>query len=140
MRFAILVAASLFLMAGVAVAQVTENVRIVMTFWDRVSAGDVEAAMTLLAPNAEFGNPDSPTVGAERIRRDLESMVADGQTFTTSNLVDQGDGRVTYDYEIWKDGAVVLSGTDGVTIVWGGLIVFDGTEDNVPARFKGASA
>ena len=57
----------------------------------------------------------------------------DGSTFNLSNFRNT-DGTIVYDYEVLQGGTVLDKGTNGLTIVKDGLIVFDGTEETLPAR------
>jgi hypothetical protein len=57
----------------------------------------------------------------------------DGITFNLSNFRNT-DGTMVYDYEVLQGGNVLAKGTNGLTLVKDGLIVFDGTEDTAPAQ------
>jgi hypothetical protein len=66
-------------------------------------------------------------------RASLEGLAADNISFNISKP--RGlDGRLIYDYEVLQSGTLLDQGTNGLTIVKDGKIVFDGTEDTEPGR------
>lgn len=96
--------------------------------------GKIDEAMAFLAPDAIFINPTGSYPTLEAIRASLVAGATDGLTFDLSNFREQ-NGRVVYDYKV-KSGADLLdSGSDGLTIVKAGKIIFDGTERTDPGTF-----
>jgi hypothetical protein len=83
--------------------------------------------MAYLAPDAVFANPTGRYTTPAEIRASLEGLAKDGITFELDNFRTT-DGRVVYDYQVLLGSELLDSGTDGLTIVRDGLIVFDGTE------------
>jgi hypothetical protein len=126
-----------FVAMGAAQAAPTANIKIAATFWDLVSAGDVAGAMAYVDPQAEFRSSGDVYSGPAQIQPVLEGYVAAGYKFHMTHLVDDGTGRIAYWYEVYdKAGTSTVSyGLDGLTIVRGGHLVFDGTTANVPAKF-----
>lgn len=105
----------------------TDPLTIVQDYYAAINTGDVDAAMAFVSPDAVFFNPSGFYNTPEEIRASLEQGVNDHATFDLSNFRVDG-GRVLYDYKILVNGSSVESGTDGLTIVESGQIVFDGTE------------
>jgi ketosteroid isomerase-like protein len=106
---------------------------VVQRYYDAINARDLDLAMYFIASDAVFINPTGTYEGAEAIRGSLEGLVADNITFNISKP--RGlDGRIIYDYEVLQSGTLLDQGTNGLTIVKDGKIVFDGTEDTEPGR------
>lgn len=105
----------------------SEAARLVQQYYEALNRQDLDTAMSFIAADAVFINPTGSYTGAEEIRASLEAQFRDGITFELSNYRDT-DGRVVYDYKVLIGGEVVETGTNGLTIVKDGLIVFDGTE------------
>jgi hypothetical protein len=57
----------------------------------------------------------------------------DGITFDLSNFRNM-DGKVVYDYKVMQGSNLLDQGTNGLTVVKDGKIVFDGTEDTLVAQ------
>lgn len=104
-----------------------ENVYVVQRYYAAVNAKDTDKAMSYLASNAVFANPTGKYTTPAEIRASLDGLAKDGISFELSNFSEQA-GRVVYDYKVLMGSDVLDSGTDGLTIVQDGLIVFDGTE------------
>lgn len=104
---------------------------VVQRYYQALNAKDVDLAMSFVAADAVFANPTGQYTGAAEIRPSLEGLVKDGITFELTNLR-PSDGRVVYDYRVLQGEALLDSGTDGLTIVNDGRIVFDGTERTEP--------
>lgn len=107
-------------------AQAQDPVTVVQTYYDAYNNKDVDAAMENIAADAIFINPIGTFKGADEIRAHLQSIINDDLKFELSNFVND-NGRVTYGYEVIIGGETVETGTDGLTIVKDGKIVFDGT-------------
>lgn len=137
MRAASLGAMVLLITIGAALAAPTENIRIASTFWDLVSAGDIAGAMAYVDPQVEFRSGTDVYSGPDQVRTVIEGYAAEGYQFHMTHFEDDGAGRIAYWYEVYdKAGtAIVASGTDGLTIVRAGHVVFDGTTANVPPKF-----
>jgi len=110
-----------------------EQVWVVQKYYEAVNAKDLDLAMSFIASDALFINPTGTYEGAEAIRASLEGLNTDGITFDLSNFRNT-DGTIVYDYEVLQGGNVLDQGTNGLTVVKDGLIVFDGTEETVPAQ------
>jgi hypothetical protein len=57
----------------------------------------------------------------------------DGIIFDLSNFR-KTDGKVVYDYKVMQGTNLLDQGTNGLTVVKDGKIVFDGTEDTLTAQ------
>ncbi len=105
-----------------------DPVAIVQMYYAALDAQDIELAMSYIAPTAEFANPTGKYTTTAEIRASLEGLFKDGITFELSNFRTTDGGRVVYDYKVLLGDELLDSGTDGLTIVKDGLIIFDGTE------------
>lgn len=94
--------------------------------------GQIDEAMRFLAPNAIFINPTGSYLTLAAIRDSLAAGATDGITFDLTNFREQG-GRVVYDFKVKIGDELLDVGTDGLTIVQDGLIIFDGTERTEPS-------
>ena len=106
---------------------------VVQRYYQALNAKDVELAMSFVASDALFINPTGTYESADAIRESLAGLNKDGITFDLSNFRDT-DGRVVYDYKVLQGGNLLDQGTNGLTIVKDGKVVFDGTEDTFVAR------
>src|SRR5262245_35369841 len=104
----------------------SDEVRVVEDFYAAVNAKDVETAMKYVAETAVFINPTGTHRSIAAVKDYLERH--QDVTFEHTNFRAEGR-RVVYDFVV-KDsvGRVVSEGTDGLTVVEDGQIVFDGTE------------
>ncbi len=102
-------------------------------YYEAVNAKKLDLAMSFIASDALFINPTGTYEGADAIRESLEGLNTDGITFDLSNFRNT-DGTIIYDYEVLQAGNVLDKGTNGLTMVKNGLIVFDGTEDTVASQ------
>jgi len=100
---------------------------VVQRYYQALDAKDVDLAMSFVASDAVFINPTGTYEGASAIRKSLEGINTDGITFDLDNFQNT-DGRVVYDYKVKQGTNLLDQGTDGLTIVKDGKIVFDGTE------------
>lgn len=113
--------------------EAAEQIWVVQKYYEALNAKDLELAMSFIAPDALFINPTGTYEGADAIHESLAGLNADGITFDLSNFRNT-DGTIAYDYEVLQGGNVLDKGTNGLTIVKDGLVVFDGTEETLPAR------
>lgn len=111
--------------------EAAENVWIVQRYYAAVNAGDIDAAATFIADDAVFINPTGSFEGTAEIVKSLREQATEGLTFELSNFHEQ-NGRVVYDYIVKAKGDILDKGSDGLTIVNAGQIVFDGTEMTEP--------
>jgi ketosteroid isomerase-like protein len=110
-----------------------ENIWVVQRYYDALNNGDVDSAARAIAEDAVFINPTGNYQGKAAIVASLRAQIEEGLTFELSNFREQG-GRVAYDYIVKAGGAVLDTGSDGLTIVKDGQIIFDGTERSEPAQ------
>jgi len=99
---------------------------VVQAYYDALTAEQLDTALAFVADDAIFFNPIGLFSGAAEIREHLQNEVIGSLTFDLSNLQADG-GKVTYAYEVIQNGSTVDVGTDGLTVVQNGKIVFDGT-------------
>ncbi len=105
-----------------------EQIWVVQKYYEALNAKKLDLAMSFIASDALFINPTGTYEGAEAIRESLTGLNADGITFDLSNFRNT-DGKIIYDYKVLQGGNLLDQGTNGLTIVKDGMIVFDGTED-----------
>jgi ketosteroid isomerase-like protein len=110
-----------------------EQVWVVQKYYEALNAKKLDLAMSFIASDALFINPTGTYEGADAIRASLEGLNTDGITFDLSNFRNT-DGTIIYDYEVLQGGNVLDKGTNGLTMVKDGKIVFDGTEDTVASQ------
>lgn len=106
---------------------------IVQRYYQALNAKDVELAMSFVASDAVFINPTGTYEGADAIRESLAGLNKDGITFDLSNFRNT-DGKVIYDYKVLQGGNLLDQGTNRLTVIKDGQVVFDGTEDTFVAR------
>lgn len=123
-----ILAAGFSTLAGAAPAAQATPTSIVQDYYAAYNAGDIDKALTYLADDVVFINPTGAYMGKASARKNLETIKKDGLTFELSDFND-ADGRVTYAYKVIIGGNAVENGTNGLTIVKNGKIVFDGTTD-----------
>lgn len=104
-----------------------EQIWVVQKYYEALNAKNLELAMSFIAGDALFVNPTGTYEGADAIRESLKGLNTDGITFDLSNFRNT-EGRVVYDYKVVQGANLLDQGTDGLTVVKDGLIVFDGTE------------
>jgi ketosteroid isomerase-like protein len=122
--------------SGAANVQISEaitidSISVVKDYYDAFNKKQVEAAMNYLADDVLFINPTGTYEGKSQIQKHLQELANEGLSFDLSEFKDEG-GRVTYAYKVLQNGQVLDEGTDGLTIVKSGKIVFDGTETTEP--------
>ena len=108
-----------------------EQIWVVQEYYEALNAKNLDLAMSYIASDAVFINPTGTYEGADSIRESLAGLNTDGITFDLSNFRNT-DGTIVYDYEVLQGGNVLDKGTNGLTIVKDGKVVFDGTEDTAP--------
>ena len=108
-----------------------EQIWVVQKYYEALNAKNLDLAMSFIASDALFINPTGTYEGADAIRESLAGLNTDGITFDLSNFRNT-DGTIVYDYEVLQGDNVLDKGTNGLTIVKDGRIVFDGTEDTAP--------
>lgn len=126
-------AAALFvaLFGSVNLARAGADADLVAAYYAALNAKDMDKAMSFIAPDAVFSNPNGTFTGAAEIRKSLQNGFDAAVTFKLTNFRET-DGRVVYDYEVLIAGDSVETGADGLTILKGGKVVFDGTERSEP--------
>lgn len=113
--------------------QSAENIWVVQRYYERLNARDIDSAGRFVADDALFINPTGRYAGKAAIVASLGEQAKGGLSFDLSNFREQG-GRVAYDYVVKVNGEPVEKGSDGVTKVKDGKIVFDGTAATEPAQ------
>ena len=110
-----------------------EQIWVVQKYYAALNASNLDLAMTYIAPDALFINPTGTYEGAEAIRESLTGLNTEGITFELSNFRNT-EGKIVYDYKVMQGGNLLDQGTNGLTVVKDGLVIFDGTEDTFVAR------
>ena len=110
-----------------------EQIWVVQKYYEALNTKKLDLAMSFIAPDALFINPTGTYEGADAIRESLAGLNTDGITFDLSNFRNT-DGTIVYDYQVLQSGNVLDKGTNGLTVVKDGLVVFDGTEETFVAR------
>jgi len=110
-----------------------EQIWIVQKYYDALNAKNLDLAMTYIAREAVFINPTGTYEGPDAIRDSLAGLNTDGITFELSNFRNT-TGSVLYDYKVMQGSNLLDQGTNGLTVVKDGKIVFDGTEDTFVAQ------
>lgn len=113
--------------------EAAEQIWVVQKYYEALNAKNLDQAMLFIAPDALFINPTGTYEGTESIRESLAGLNKDGIIFNLSNFRNT-DGSIVYDYEVVQGGNVLDKGTNGLTVVKAGLVVFDGTEETFVAR------
>ena len=111
--------------------QSAEEIWIVQEYYEALNARNLDLAMAFIASDAVFINPTGSYEGAQAIRESLAGLNTDGVTFDLSNFRNT-EGRIVYDYKVMQGNNLLDQGTNGLTIVKDGLVIFDGTEDTDP--------
>jgi limonene-1,2-epoxide hydrolase len=129
---------SLALLAGVAVglagtvcggaqSACRDPVQVVKAFFDALNAHQINKAMSYVSSKAVFDEPIGTFTGRAEIRGLLQREVKDQITVHHSNFRVHG-GRVIYDFRLTQYPiGIIATGTDGLTIVKDGKIVWDGS-------------
>ena len=104
-----------------------EQIWIVQKYYEALNAKKLDFAMSFVAGDAVFINPTGTYKGESAIHESLKSLNTNGITFDLSNFRNT-NGKVVYDYKVMQGTNLLDQGTDGLTMVKDGKIVFDGTE------------
>ena len=113
--------------------EAAEQIWIVQKYYEALNARNLDLAMSYIARDAVFINPTGTYEGAEAIRESLAGLNQDGITFDLSNFRNT-DGKIIYDYKVMQSGNLLDQGTNGLTIVKDGIVVFDGIDNTVSIR------
>ena len=105
-----------------------EQIWVVQKYYEGLNAKKLDLAMSFIAPDALFINPTGTYEGADAIRDSLASLNTDGITFDLSNFRNT-DGKIVYDYKVIQAGNLLDQGTNGLTVVEAGWIIFDGVDN-----------
>jgi hypothetical protein len=130
---ALIVACALFLSACAPSADSSDPIVVVKNYYEALNTQNLDLAMSFIASDAVFINPTGTYEGTSAIRESLEGLGLDGITFELSNFRNT-NGSVSYDYKVLQGDNLLDQGTNGLTIVENGKIVFDGTEDTLPSQ------
>jgi ketosteroid isomerase-like protein len=117
--------------------QAAEEIWLVQKYYEALNAKKLDLAMSFIASDAVFINPTGTYEGADAIRESLAGLNTDGITFDLSNFRNT-DGKIAYDYKVMQGGNLLDQGTNGLTVVKDGMVVFDGTEDTDPSASNAA--
>lgn len=110
-----------------------EQIWIVQKYYEALNAKKLDLAMSFIALDALFINPTGSYEGADAIRESLAGLNTEGITFDLSNFRNT-DGQIVYDYKVMQGANLLDQGTNGLTIVKDGKVVFDGTEDTLAVQ------
>jgi ketosteroid isomerase-like protein len=110
-----------------------EQIWVVQKYYEALNAKHLDLAMSFIAPEALFINPTGTYEGPDAIRESLAGLNTDGITFELGNFRNT-DGKIVYDYRVVQGGNLLDQGTNGLTMVKDGMIVFDGTEETFVSR------
>ena len=110
-----------------------EQIWIVQKYYEALNARNLDLAMAFVASDAVFINPTGTYEGADAIRESLKGLNTDGITFDLSNFRNT-DGKILYDYKVIQGDNLLDQGTNGLTVVKDGMVVFDGTEDTLATQ------
>jgi hypothetical protein len=105
----------------------SKAIKVVHDFYAAINGKRLDKAIKYVDERAVFVDPNGTFRGAEEVRTELIQRWA-FVTFEHTNFRSKG-GRVVYDFKV-RDayGRVIAKGTDGLTIVENGKIIFDGNE------------
>jgi ketosteroid isomerase-like protein len=110
-----------------------EQIWVVQKYYEALNAKNLDLAMSFIASDALFINPTGTYEGAQAIRESLKGLNTDGISFDLSNFRNT-EGKIIYDYKVVQGGNLLDEGTNGLTVVKDGQVVFDGTEETFVAR------
>jgi ketosteroid isomerase-like protein len=108
-----------------------EQVWIVQKYYEALNAQNPDLALAFVAPDALFINPMGKYEGTDAIRKLLNDLRSSKTTLELSNFRNTA-GEVVYDYIVLQGTSILDRGTNGLTVVKDGKIVFDGTQQNRP--------
>jgi ketosteroid isomerase-like protein len=110
-----------------------ERIWVVQRYYALINKGDIDNAAAFIADDALFINPTGRYQSKAEIVASLRGQAKDGLTFELSNFREK-DGRVVYDYIVKAGSDALDKGTDGLTKIKDGKIIFDGTEKTESAQ------
>jgi ketosteroid isomerase-like protein len=110
-----------------------EQIWVVQKYYEALNAKELDLAMSFIAANALFINPTGTYEGTDAIRESLAGLNSDGITFGLSNFRNT-EGKIVYDYKVMQGGNLLDQGTNGLTVVKDGKVIFDGTEETFVSR------
>lgn len=113
--------------------EAAEQIWVVQKYYEALNAKKLDLAMSFIALDALFINPTGSYEGADAIRESLAGLNTEGITFDLSNFRNT-DGQIVYDYKVMQGANLLDQGTNGLTIVKDGKVVFDGTEDTLAVQ------
>ena len=108
--------------------EAAEQIWVVQKYYEALNTKKLDLAMSFIAPDALFINPTGTYEGADAIRKSLVGLNTDGIMFDLSNFRNT-DGKIVYDYKVLQAGNLLDQGTNGLTVIKEGMVIFDGTED-----------
>ena len=108
--------------------EAAEQIWVVQKYYEALNAENLDLAMSFIAADASFINPTGTYEGADAIRESLAGLNEDGITFDLSNFRNT-DGRIVYDYKVRQGSNLLDQGTNGLTIVKDGWIIFDSVDN-----------
>ena len=108
--------------------EAAEQIWIVQKYYEALNTKKLDLAMSFIAPDALFINPTGTYEGADAIRESLAGLNTDDISFNLSNFRNT-EGTIVYDYEVLQAGNLLDQGTNGLTVIKDGMVIFDGTED-----------
>jgi hypothetical protein len=114
-----------------------DAITIVKEYYAAMNAHDVDKALSYLADDAmvccTIDASENLVQGKEEIRKLLQQAFSYNLSYLNSDYTEKdGEVRCTYTVTSGSSSKVVASGTDGLTIVKDGKIIFDGVESNRP--------
>jgi hypothetical protein len=110
-----------------------DAITIVKEYYVAMNAHDVDKAMSYLAEDAIVccSTLTGETLQGSNIRAMLIEVFGYNTSYVNSDYSEK-DGEVRYTYTVTAGSKEVGSGSDGLTIVKNGKIIFDGVESNKP--------
>jgi limonene-1,2-epoxide hydrolase len=104
----------------------TDAVKILQAYFQALTEGDIDKAMSFVADDAVFIDPMGKYVGEENIRAVYAPQMNKGGRWEPSDINDvNGKGKLIYNFTAYIDDTIVFSGK-GLTVVKDGKIIFDG--------------
>jgi hypothetical protein len=120
-----------FLLASCTTAQPPDPISIVQAAYECLNQDDVDGYMELLSDDAVLVDRSGRYAGSQAIRRFVEyNYVPQQMRFELSNLSSDGN-VVSFAINIYKDDYPIATYDDVVDVVEKGLIIFDGTEQDL---------
>jgi hypothetical protein len=118
-----LILASLLMACGAPAPTAAEPVAITQGYWDALNAKNIDGAMALVADDVQIsGGPDGVSVKAG-LSTFLSSETKRGVTFEISDLKMASGDTVTFNLEVYENGALLTSGAGEFQVKDGKIIV-----------------